>query len=121
MRLNLRGHGTLSLNCDWSERGVTQALPFIQQLFKRWDGGRITLAAAVTSINTSSSHQMPDFNTLFETYLAFVPNAGDKTWQSNNLPVQKNCATAFNNRPPVGGEALAIPRLACNAPRETQA
>ena len=39
MRLKLRGHGTLSLNCDWSERGVTQALPFIQQLFKRWDGG----------------------------------------------------------------------------------
>ena len=66
----------------------------------------ITLAAAVTSINTSSSHQMPDFNTLFETYLAFVPNAGDKT-QSNNLPVQKNCARHSIT--------------ACNAPRETQA
>ena len=40
MRLNVPSHGTLSLNYDWSERGATQALSFIQQLFKRWDGGR---------------------------------------------------------------------------------
>ena len=77
MRLNVPGHGTLSLNYDWSERGATQALPFIQQLFKRWDGGRITLAAAATTTNTSSSHQKIDFNQLIAKYRAFVPNAGD--------------------------------------------
>lgn len=56
MRLNVSGHGTLSLNYDWSERGATQALPFIQQLFKRWAGGQITLAAAAQNADTSSSH-----------------------------------------------------------------
>ena len=35
MRLNVSGHGTLSLNYDWSERGATQALPFIQQLLQK--------------------------------------------------------------------------------------
>ena len=35
MCLNVPGHGSVSLNYDWSKRGATQALPFIQQLFKR--------------------------------------------------------------------------------------
>ena len=60
MRLNVPGHGSLSLNYDWSERGATQALPYIQQLFKRWDGGRVSLGAAATRTNTSNSyHQTP--------------------------------------------------------------
>ena len=108
MRLNVPGHGSLSLNFDWSERGATQALPFIQQLFKRWEGGRITLAAAATSTNTSSSHQKLDFSQLIETYREFVPNAGDKTWEGSYLPVLRNCAKAFEGRPPVDGEALVM-------------
>ena len=112
MRLNVPGHGTLSLNYDWSERGATQALPFIQQLFKRWDGGRITLAAAATTTNTSSSHQKVNFSQLIDKYRAFVPNAGDKTWQYNYLPVLKNCTKAFDGKPPVDGEALAMACLA---------
>ena len=108
MRLNVLGHGTLSLNYDWSERGATQALPFIQQLFKRWDGGRISLPAAATSTKTSSSHQELDFNKLFEKYRAFVPNAGDTTWNSFYLPVLRNCAKAFAGKPPVDGEVLAM-------------
>ena len=83
MRLNVPGHGTLSLNYDWSERGATQALPFIPQLFKRWNGDQITLAAAATSTSTSSSHQKLDFNQLFEKYREFVPNADDTTWRYN--------------------------------------
>ena len=112
MRLNVPGHGSLSLNYDWSERGATQALPFIQQLFKRWDGGRITLAAAATSTNTSSSYQKLDFSQLIETYQEFVPNAGDKTWEGFYLPVLRNCAMAFEGLPPVDGEALAMQCLA---------
>jgi len=123
MRLNVSGHGTLPLNYVWSERGATQALPFIQQLFKRWDGGRITLAAAATTTNTSSSHEKTDFNQLIAKYLALVPNAGDKTWQDNYLPVLKNCAKAFSRRPPVDGEVLAMTCLAqweqCSRMRQT--
>jgi integrase len=108
MRLNVPGHGTLSLNYDWSERGAVQALPFIQQLFKRWDGGRITLAGAATSTNTSSSHQKLNFSQLIDKYRQFVPSAGDTTWKYNYLPVLKNCTKAFTDRPPVDGEALCI-------------
>ena len=108
MRLNVPGHGSVTLNYDWSERGATQALSFIQQLFKRWDGGRVTLAAAATSTNTSSSHQKLDFSQLIETYREFVPNAGDKTWEGFYLPVLRNCSKAFDNRPPVNGEELAM-------------
>ena len=68
MRLNVPGHSSLSLNFDSSERGATQARPFIQRLFKRWNSGRITLATAATSTNTSSSHQKLDFSQLIETY-----------------------------------------------------
>ena len=108
MRLNVPGHGSLSLNYDWSERGATQALPFIQQLFKRWDGGRISLSAAATSTNTSSSRHTLDFTQLIDKYREFVPNAGDATWKSHYLPVLRNCAKAFRDRPPVDGEALAM-------------
>ena len=108
MRLNVPGHGTLSLNYDWSERGAVQALPFIQQLFKRWNDGQITLAAAATSTKTSSSHQQLNISQLIEKYREFVPNAGDTTWRYNYLPVLNNCAKAFNGRPPVDGEALAM-------------
>jgi hypothetical protein len=58
-------------------------LPFIQQLFKRWDGGRITLAAAAISTNTSSSHQKLDFSQLIDRYREFVRSAGDTTWRYN--------------------------------------
>ena len=47
-----QNRGRVRLNDDWSERGATQAFPFIQQLMKRWNGGRISLAvAAATSTN----------------------------------------------------------------------
>ncbi|WP_413440664.1 site-specific integrase [Synechococcus sp. MIT S1220] len=112
MRLNVPGHGTHSLNYDWSERGATQALPFIQQLFKRWDSGRITLASAAISSDTSSSHQKLDSYWLIDKYRPFVPNAGDTTWKSFYLPVLRNCARAFDGKPPVDGEALAMVCLA---------
>ena len=79
MRLIVQGHGSVSLNYPWSLEGSTRALPYIQQLFKRWDDGRISLGAAATSTQTSSSHQKLDFAELIETYREFVPNASDKT------------------------------------------
>ena len=104
----MRDAGTVSLPYEWTARGSALALPRIQQIFKRWNGGQITLAAAAQNADTSSSHQKLDFNELLAKYRAFVPNAGDKTWQYNYLPVLKNCATAFKDRPPVDGEALAM-------------
>ena len=108
MRLNVLGHGTISLNYDWSEQGAAKALPFIQQLFKRWDGGQISLANAARSTQTSSSHQKLDFSELFEKFRAFVPNASDTTWKSFYLPVLRNCAKAFEGKPPADGESLAM-------------
>ena len=87
-------------------------MPRIQQIFKRWNGGQITLAAAAQNADTSSSQQMLDFSQLIETYREFVPNAGDKTWEGLYLPVLRNCAKAFEGRSPVDGEALAMQGLA---------
>ena len=56
-------------------------MPRIQQIFKRWNGGQITLAAAAQNADTSSSQQMLDFSQLIETYREFVPNAGEKNWE----------------------------------------
>ena len=79
-----------------------------QQIFRRWAGGQITLAAAAQHADTSSSHQKLNFSQLIEKYRAFVPNAGDNTWKTFDLPVLRNYAKAFQDRPPVDGEALAM-------------
>lgn len=97
MRLNLPGHGSVSLNYDWSERGATQALPLHPADLQALDGWRITLAAAAT--NTNTSRQKLDSSQLIETYREFVPNAGDKTWEGFYLPVLRNCASNSRNDP----------------------
>ena len=108
IRLEVRDAGTISLEYDWTERGSALALPRIQQIFKRWANGQITLANAAQIADTSSSHQKLNINQLIDKYRQFVPSAGDTTWRYNYLPVLKNCAKAFSDRPPVDGEALCI-------------
>ena len=108
MRLNVIGVGTLSLPYEWSERGAALALPRIQQIFKRWAGGQITLAAAAQNANTASSNQKLNINQLLDKYREFVPNAGDKTWKEFYLPVLRNCRDQFKARPPVDGETLCL-------------
>ena len=76
----MRDAGIVSREYDWTERGSALALPSIQEIFKRWNGGQITLAAAVQNTNTSSSYQQVNFSQLIDKYRSFVPNAGDKTW-----------------------------------------
>ena len=95
MRLEVRGAGTISLPYEWTERGAALALPRIQQIFKRWDGGRLNLAEAAQSADTSSSKQQLNFDELIESYRKFVPNAGDKTWNKNYLPVLLKCRDEF--------------------------
>ena len=108
MRLEVQDHGSVMLVYPWSQEGASSALPRIQQIFKRWNGGQITLAAAAQKADTSSSHQKLDFNQLFEKYREFVPNAGETTWRYNYLPVLKNLRVCFEGKPPVDGEALAM-------------
>ena len=108
IRLEVRDEGTVSLPYEWTARGSALALPRIQQIFRRWNGGQITLAAAAQSADTSSSHQQLNFSQLIDNYREFVPNAGESTWKSFYLPVLRNCAKAFDIRPPVDGEALAM-------------
>ncbi|WP_115025148.1 site-specific integrase [Synechococcus sp. UW69] len=108
MRLEVQDHGSVMLIYPWSQEGASSALPRIQQIFKRWNGGQITLAAAAQKADTASSHQKLDFNQLFEKYREFVPNAGDTTWRYNYLPVLKNLRVCFEGKPPVDGEALAM-------------
>ena len=110
--MEVRDAGTVSLPYEWTARGSALALPRILQIYKRWNGGQITLAAAAQNADTSSSHQKLNFSQLIDKYRAFVPNAGDSTWKSFYLPVLRNCAKAFDGRPPVDGEALAMQCLA---------
>ncbi len=112
IRLEVRGAGTVSLPFEWTARGSALALPRIQQIFKRWNGGQVTLAVAAQNADASSSHQQLNFSQLIDNYRAFVPNAGDTTWKTFYLPVLRNCAKAFEGRPPVDGEALAMQCLA---------
>ena len=108
MRLQVVDVGSVMLPYEWSLKGSTQALPRIQQIFKRWNSGQITLAEAAQTANTSSSHQTLNFNQLIDSYREFVPNAGEKTWGKFYLPVLRNCAEQFKGRPPVDGEALCL-------------
>ena len=108
MRLEVQDHGSVMLTYPWSQEGASAALPRIQQIFKRWNGGQITLAQAAQNANTSSSHQALNFKQLIDSYREFVPNAGDATWNKFYLPVLRNCAAQFVDRPPVDGEALCI-------------
>ena len=112
IRLEVRDSRTVSLPCDWTERGAALALPRIQQIFKRWNGGQITLAAAAQNADTSSSRQKLDFAQLIADYREFVPNAGESTWKKFYLPVLRHCAKQFEGRPPVDGEALCLASLA---------
>ena len=112
MRLQVKGLGSVSLPYPWTLEGSTQALPRIQQIFKRWAGGQITLAAAAQNADTSSSHQKLNFSQLIEKYRAFVPNAGETTWKTFYLPVLRNMSACFEGKPPVDGEALAMQCLA---------
>ena len=59
-------------------RGSALAAPH-PQIFKRWNGRQITLAAAAQNADTSSSHQKLDFSQLIQTYREFVPNSGNKS------------------------------------------
>ena len=102
IRLEVRDAGTVSLHYEWTACGSALVLPRILQIYKRWNGGQITLAAAAQNADTSSSHQKLNFSQLIDKYRAFVPNAGDSTWKSFYLPVLRNCAKAFDGRPPSG-------------------
>ena len=112
MRLQVKGLGSVALPYPWTLEGSTQALPRIQQIFKRWAGGQITLAVAAQNADTARSHQKLDFNALFEKYRAFVPNAGDTTWKTFYLPFLKNLRACFEGKLPRDGEALAMQCLA---------
>ncbi|QNJ13611.1 putative phage integrase family domain protein [Synechococcus sp. A18-46.1] len=68
MRLQVKGVGSVSLQYEWSLEGSTKALPRIQQIFKCWAGGQITLAMAAQNADTSSSHQKLDFSQLIAKY-----------------------------------------------------
>lgn len=61
MRLQVPGVGSVMLPYEWSKQGSAHALPRIQQIFKRWNGGSITLAQAANVADTSSSKQKVDF------------------------------------------------------------
>mgnify|MGYP005703856427 CR=1 FL=1 len=75
----------------WSKEGAALALPRIQQIFKRWAGGQITLGAAAQSADTASSHQKLNITQLIEKYRSFVPNAGENTWKTHYC---RCCVTA---------------------------
>lgn len=104
--------GTVSLPFEWTARGSALALPRIQQIFKGWNGGQITLAAAAQNADTFSSHQKLDFSQLIETYGSSSPTLATRPGRAF---ICLCCATAprlSRAAPPVDGEALAMQCLA---------
>ena len=87
----IRDAGTVSLPFEWTARGSALSLPRIQQIFKRWNGGQITLVAAAQYFDTSNSDLKLDFSQLFETYREFVPNAATRPGKAY---LYRCCATA---------------------------
>lgn len=112
MRLQVTGEGSVMLPYEWSQQATTHALPRIQQIFKRWKGGALTLTAAAQTAETSSSNQKIDFDALIKSFREFVPNAGEKTWQEHYLPVLRNCKQQFAGTNPKDGESLCMACLA---------
>jgi integrase len=112
MRLQVREEGrpaqSVTLPYDWSEAGAALALPRIQQIFKRYVEGKLTLAKAAQGADTASSAQQLDWPHLFREYRQHRPQASEATWQGKYLPVLKRLADVMEGRRPRPGDGTEL-------------
>ena len=99
---------------EWNKSAVSKALPYIQQVFKRYQEakGKITLANACEVTGASDSNQKFSWNELLDEYRKFVPNASDTTWKKSYIPVLTKAGLAMGSKKkPINGEGLMIKSL----------
>ena len=89
----------------WEKKSISSALPYIQQIFKRYHEGtgRMTLAKACEVTAASDSKQSIQWKELVEEYKSFIPNANETTWKKSYYrdPDDKNMRLGKIKAPPV--------------------
>ena len=99
---------------EWNKSSVSKALPYIQQIFKRYQEakGKISLANACELTTASDSNQKYSWNELLDKYRKFVHKASDTTWKKSYKPVlTKAGLTMQSKKTPINGEGLMIKAL----------
>lgn len=104
---------SITLPYPWSEEGAAKALPRIQQIYKRYATGDISLAVAAQRAETASSNQQLSWPELIQEFRKFRPQANDRTWKQKYLPVLERAAALFdgNHKKPADGTALCMQAL----------
>lgn len=97
---------SVMLPYEWHEANSLPALKRIEQIFKRYSSGQITLPEAAQHTNTSSSKQKVDVKKLITEFRKFRHAASDDTWRAKYIPVLRNVDEAFVGKPPIDGETL---------------
>lgn len=104
---------SITLPYPWSEEGAAKALPRIQQIYKRYATGDMSLLDAAQRAETASSNQQLDWPQLIKEFRKFRPQANDRTWKQKYLPVLNRAAVLFDgtHKKPADGTALCMQAL----------
>ena len=118
MRLQVKVDGKVStriLPFDWSKSGAAKALPYIQQIYKRYSlaKGKKTLAQACEVTSASDSKHELKWAELITDFRKFVPNAGELTWKKSYIPVLTKAGLLMQRAKgkPIDGESLMLKSL----------
>ena len=91
IRLEIKSNGTnqsRTLPFEWNKAGFAQAVPEIQQIYKRfYEGKSQTLATACEVVRVSNTNTEINYESLIEEFRPFVPNASEETWNKSYVPV----------------------------------
>ena len=91
IRLEVKHNGTKQtrlLPFEWSKKGFSEAIPEIQQIYKRfYEGKTRQLSTACEVVKVSNTNTKTDFSELIDNFRAFVPNASEQTWHKSYVPV----------------------------------
>jgi integrase len=90
IRIEIKGDikQSKTLHFDWSKKGFAEAIPEIQQIYKRFHLGKSkTLDEACEVVKVSDSNKKIDFQALIKKFRDFVPNASEELWNKSYVPV----------------------------------
>ena len=100
-----------TLPFEWNKAGFVQAVPEIQQIYKRfYEGKSQTLATACEVVKVSNSNTEINYELLIEEFRPFVPNASEETWNKSYVPVLHKCQELLERSKgkPKNGEELLL-------------
>ena len=117
IRIEIKKEGirqSRTLPYEWSKKGFAEAVPEIQQIYKRFNLGESkTLDAAVEVVKVSDSNQKIDYSELIKEFRLFVPNASDTTYRKSYIPVLTKAKELLERSKgkPQNGEELMMKAL----------